>query len=93
MVMVTVMADLTTSARKTAQRLEATLDQRVTMEQARGIVSQAADCSRDDALGQLQVYAANRNCSLVDTASSLENGSRAGAEMVTRKGLTRRGGQ
>ncbi len=56
-------------------QLSVALNSRIIIEQAKGMVSQAAECDMDEAFGRLRAHARNRNQRLTDVAVSVVEGS------------------
>ena len=61
-------------ARILNEQLTFALNSRITIEQAKGMVSQATACDMDQAFGRLRTHARNRNLKLTDVASSVVSG-------------------
>jgi AmiR/NasT family two-component response regulator len=62
---------VTTDQQVVAAQLRTALDNRVVLEQAKGILSQLGDLSMDDAFAALRRYARNRNERLSDVARAV----------------------
>lgn len=56
-------------------QLSVALNSRIIIEQAKGMVSQAAECDMDEAFGRLRAHARNRNQRLTDVAVAVVAGS------------------
>ena len=56
-------------------KLQAALESRIVIEQAKGIIAQGAKISIDDAFTLLRAYARNHNCRLRETACDVIDGT------------------
>ena len=61
----------TLDARTLNDQLSNALNSRVIIEQAKGKVGQAADCSMDEAFDRLRLHARNHNARLTDVAEAV----------------------
>jgi len=65
----------TTSARLLNTQLSFALNSRIIIEQAKGMISQSATCTMDDAFARLRTYVRNHNLRLTDVATDVVGGS------------------
>ena len=68
-----------------ATQLRTALDNRVVLEQAKGILSQVGDLSMDDAFGALRRYARDRNERLTDVARAVVHRRLPAGEVLVRR--------
>lgn len=76
-----VQRETTMNAQRINDQLNIALNSRIIIEQAKGMISQAARCDVDVAFGQLRNHARSRNLRLTDVASSIVAGSMRIAEL------------
>jgi GAF domain-containing protein len=71
-------------ARTLNDQLSHALNSRIIIEQAKGMVSQATNCSMDQAFERLRLHARNHNSGLTSVAMDVVKGSLLGADLDTR---------
>jgi GAF domain-containing protein len=81
---------LVADQRVVADQLRTALDNRVVLEQAKGILSQVGDLSMDDAFAELRRYARDRNERLTDVAGALVHRRLPAGDVLGRRAGGRR---
>ncbi|NNN00421.1 MAG: GAF and ANTAR domain-containing protein [Acidimicrobiaceae bacterium] len=69
--------ETSSNARLLNNQLSFALNSRIIIEQAKGMISQSATCSMDEAFGYLRTHARNHNLRLTDVANAVVEGSLA----------------